>query len=123
MLDCFAAKMIVGTILGTLSGLGVGGGSLLMLWLTLVAGVETATARLINLMNFLPAAGISLLLYRKCPTSKEKLVPAVFTGVVCAIILSIASTFIDTDQFRKPFGVLLVLIALKEIRFRKKTPG
>ena len=46
----------VGAILGFLSGLGVGGGSLLILWLTAVLGTEQRAAQGINLLFFLPAA-------------------------------------------------------------------
>ena len=37
--------VIVGAALGFLAGLGVGGGSLLMLWLTLCAVMDSSTAR------------------------------------------------------------------------------
>ena len=62
MLESFWFSVFVGTILGALAGLGVGGGSLLMLWLTVVIGMEHGQARGINLLFFLPAAGISTLL-------------------------------------------------------------
>ena len=51
--------ILVGAALGFLSGLGVGGGSLLLLWLTLAAGVPQETARVMNLMFFLPCALIA----------------------------------------------------------------
>ena len=57
---------LAGSVLGFLSGLGVGGGSLLMLWLTLVVGTDPAQARLMNLMFFLPCAlGASIFRFRK----------------------------------------------------------
>ena len=52
-------SVIVGTLLGFLSGLGTGGGSLLILWLTLGLGWMNAAARLANLMFFVPAAIIA----------------------------------------------------------------
>ena len=36
LLESLPVALIVGTVLGFLTGLGVGGGSLLILWLTLV---------------------------------------------------------------------------------------
>ena len=57
----------VGVILGVLAGLGVGGGTLLILWLTLIADTASVTARAINLMFFLVAAGsVSLFRYTIC---------------------------------------------------------
>ena len=57
MLDTFPVALIVGAALGYLAGLGVGGGSLLILWLTLVLHTPGQEARLINLMFFITAAG------------------------------------------------------------------
>ena len=48
--------LCVSTLLGFLTGLGIGGGSLLILWLTLVENQGIETARGINLLFFLPAA-------------------------------------------------------------------
>ena len=44
--------LVVGLVLGFLAGLGIGGGSLLILWLTLFANTGPQTARAINLMFF-----------------------------------------------------------------------
>ena len=60
MLESLPVTLLVATILGFLTGLGVGGGSLLILWLTIVLGMDQATARGINLLFFLPAAVIPL---------------------------------------------------------------
>ena len=57
MLNSAPVSLLVGAVLGFLAGLGTGGGSLLLLWLTLLAGVDDQTARTINLMFFLTAAG------------------------------------------------------------------
>ena len=45
MLESIPVMLIVGTVLGFLSGLGIGGGSLLILWLTMVLGSDPITAR------------------------------------------------------------------------------
>ena len=55
----------VAIILGFLAGLGVGGGSLLMLWLTAVANMDYAVARTVNLLFFLPTALIASLFHKK----------------------------------------------------------
>ena len=44
MLSSFPAAVAVGTLLGFLSGLGVGGGSLLVVWLTAVLAAEPRLA-------------------------------------------------------------------------------
>ena len=44
----FAASLLVATVMGFLAGMGVGGGSLLLLWLTQVVMLEQTQARIIN---------------------------------------------------------------------------
>ena len=57
----FCTAFLAAAICGVLAGMGVGGGSLLILWLTTVMNVDPITARGINLLFFLPAALISTL--------------------------------------------------------------
>ena len=54
---------LCGLLTGILSSWGVGGGTLLLLCMTLFFGVEQRTAQAINLLYFLPTAGISLGLF------------------------------------------------------------
>lgn len=53
-LESVPVCILVGIVLGFLSGLGVGGGSLLILWLTAVLSMEQRTAQGVNLLFFLP---------------------------------------------------------------------
>ena len=62
-LESVPAAIVVGTLLGFLSGLGIGGGSLLVLWLTAVLSMEQRMAQGINLLFFLPAALVSCLFH------------------------------------------------------------
>ena len=50
---------------GTLSAWGVGGGTLLLLALTLLLGVEQRQAQTLNLLFFLPAAGAALFFHSR----------------------------------------------------------
>ena len=58
MVDFFLA-VLAGLICGVLSGFGIGGGSLLMVWLTALLSMDQRTAQGIHLLYFLPAAGTS----------------------------------------------------------------
>ena len=55
--------MLVATLVAVLSGLGVGSGGLLVLWLTLVRDVPQLTAQGINLLFFVAAASTALVRY------------------------------------------------------------
>ena len=89
MLESFPFLLVIGSILGFLAGLGVGGGSLLILWLTLVMGVSHPVARNINLLFFIPGAVISSLFRWKQGTLNiKKVLPAVLLGCISAGIFS-----------------------------------
>ena len=116
MLTSFPVCVIVGSLLGFLTGMGVGGGSLLILWLTLMLGVDQRTARGINLLFFLPASAISCAFrLRQGKLSLRQCLPAIAAGCAAAVIGSLAAAAIDTALLRKPFGILLLLTGLREL--------
>jgi len=113
--------LAVATALGFLAGLGVGGGSLLMLWLTAVVNMEYADARTINLLFFLPSALISTLFHRKQGSVKfKKILPAVIWGCIAAALFSILGRRIDTELLKKLFGGLLLFTGLRELCYRPR---
>lgn len=121
MLNSFVFSAAVGTILGFLTGLGIGGGSLLMLWLTLVVGFDQTTARGINLLFFLPAAAISCFFQlRQGDLNLRTCLPAMISGCIAAAGASWVSSVVDTAVLRKPFGILLLATGLREVLYRRK---
>ena len=111
----------IGAGLGFLSGLGIGGGSLLMLWLTLGAGMAQEQARLINLMFFIPSALISCLFRWKQGRLKiKKVLPAMVAGSISALIFSVVGSRMDTVLLEKLFGGLLILTGIREILYKPR---
>lgn len=122
MLESLPAALIVGTLLGFLTGLGVGGGSLLILWLTLVLEMSQTAARGINLLFFLPSAAISCYLrWKQGAVALKKVLPAIFAGCAAAAVFSLISTRIDLEILRKLFGVLLLATGIRELCYRTKS--
>ena len=124
MLDSFPVAVAVGTILGFLAGLGIGGGSLLILWLTMVLNMPHSVARGINLLFFLPAAIICACF--RCKQGKisfRKILPAIISGCIAAAVFSYLSTLIDVTALKKLFGGLLILTGLREVFYKKKKEG
>lgn len=110
---------VAGCILGFLSGLGVGGGSLLLLWLTLVQGVAQPEARLINLMFFLPCALIATFFRRRQGTfSWNVILPAAAAGILGAYLGSLLGGYLDTGMLKKAFGVLFILCGIRELLYK-----
>ena len=125
MLDSFPVSLVVGTLLGFLSGLGIGGGSLLILWLTMVLGMEPESARSINLLFFLPAAAVSCYFRRKQGLlTLNKVIPAIATGCIGAILGTWLGSCLNTQLLKKSFGILLLATGLREILWKpmKKAP-
>ena len=121
MLEAFPVALIVGIILGYLAGLGVGGGSLLILWLTLVLHMDPGTARAINLMFFITAAGaVSILRWRKGTLQFKEILPAAIGGCCTAALFAWVSIQIDVTQFRKLFGILLLVTGVRELFYRPR---
>jgi len=122
-----ALKLLVGTVLGFLTGLGIGGGSLLILWLTIALGMEQSVARGINLLFFLPSALIACCFRWKQGTLKlKKLLPAIVAGAAAAAVFSLIGLHTDSGVLKKGFGVLLLATGLHEIfwhsRKKKRQP-
>ena len=121
MLGSFPISLVVGTGLGFLSGLGVGGGSLLMLWLTLILGMSQEEARILNLLFFLPAAVIACLFRWKQGTlDLRKLIPAIVSGAIAAAVFSLLGQVLDTGLLKKLFGGLLLFTGIRELFYRPR---
>ena len=113
---------LAGAVTGVLSGFGIGGGTLLLIYLTAFAGVEQTLAQGINLLYFLPAAATALPSHIKNGyIDKKAAVPAIIAGLVCTAIAAWVATALDVELLRKCFGVFLLYIGVTEL-FRKKTP-
>ena len=119
MLESFPFLLAIGSILGFLAGLGVGGGSLLILWLTLVMGISHPEARNINLLFFIPGAVIaSVFRWKQGSLNIKIILPAVLLGCISAGIFSVLGKNLDTEIFKKLFGILLLATGVREVLYR-----
>ena len=121
MLESIPFIVILGTILGFLSGIGIGGGSLLILWLTIVLGMPQPVARGINLLFFIPSALVACLFrWRQGSLDWKTVLPAIIAGCFSAGVFSWVGTLLDTKLLQKLFGWLLLLTGLRELLYRPK---
>ena len=104
-----------------ISAWGVGGGTLLLLVMTLFLGVDQRTAQGINLLFFLPTAVGALLCHAKNGyLDKPTLKSAIPAAVLAAAAGAWLATAIDVELLRRPFGIYLLFSGLSLIWPKKK---
>ncbi len=109
----------VGAVTGILSGMGIGGGTLLVIYMVNFAHVEQISAQGINLLYFLPVAASSLISHIKNKLIRLRVfVICSVSGVAAAIGGSLLANVLETGVLRKLFGVLLIAAGLAQI-FKK----
>lgn len=115
MTDLLIAAL-AGTITGVLSGFGIGGGSLLLIYMTSFAGIPQDAAQGINLLYFLPAAAAALPSHFKngC-IEKAALLPAIAAGLAGTAVAAWAAASLDVELLRKCFGCFLLTVGLREL--------
>ena len=108
--------LLVGAATGVLSGFGVGGGTLLLVYMTAFAGVDQHLAQGINLLYFLPAGLMALPAHLKNGyVEKGALLPAAGAGLACAALAAWAATSLEVGLLHKLFGGFLIAIGLSEL--------
>ena len=107
---------VAGLVCGVLSGLGIGGGTLLMVWMTAVMDMEQRMAQGINLLYFLPTAVCALIFHIKNRLIRWRVVlPAAITGCLSAAGAALLATSVDASLLRKLFGGFLILVGITEL--------
>lgn len=106
---------------GILSAWGIGGGTLLLLVMTLFLGVEQTQAQGINLLYFLPTAGVSLFAHRRGGyLDGELLRAAIPVGTLAALGAAWAASCVDTAVLRRPFGVFLLWAGVRMLQSKNR---
>ena len=115
-------SLLVGAATGVLSGFGVGGGTLLLLWLTLVQGMGQFQAGGVNLLYFVCRALPALWgHFRHGLVEKQALLWCVLAGLPTCAAGAFLAAWLDTALLRRIFGVFLLVVGLREL-FCKKEP-
>lgn len=116
------AAFLAGLLTGILSGFGIGGGTLLLIYMTAFAGLDQQMAQGINLLYFLPAAATALPTHIKNGyVVKGFLLPAIMAGLIGTALTAWIATSLDTELLHRIFGGYLVLIGLQELFHKEET--
>lgn len=109
-------EIIFGLISGIVTGLGMGGGTVLILLLSLFKGVEQHIAQATNLVFFIPTAIAAIIMNLRHKNIDIKLAINIsFFGIIGAIVGAIISNNINSVNLRKYFAIFIFIIALHEV--------
>lgn len=105
----FIISVLLAVLIAALSGMGVGGGGLLVIWLVLIMDMPSRTAQGINLVFFVISALAALPVHlrrRRLPTKlllflTATAIPGVFVG--CRL-----ASYLSEDITRRIFGYFLL---------------
>lgn len=112
-------SMTAGFLSGALGAMGLGGGGILIIYLTLFSDTGQMQAQGINLIFFICTALVAAITYSyKKLIIWETLFPAILAGIPGAIIGFYMSSSIDSSLLSKLFAGLLFIIGLTQI-FKK----
>lgn len=109
-------EILAGIIAGSISGLGMGGGTMLILVLSNFVGLEQHVAQATNLVFFIPTAISAIVVNMKQKLVNIKLaLIIILSGSLGAIIGSEVAVNIDASYLKKYFGAFLLLVSANEI--------
>ena len=103
--------IIFGIIGGLLGGMGMGGGTLLILMLTIGLSVLQQTAQFINLVAFIPMSALALIVHiRNGYVVKKRIFYVIVPALVFAVAGSFIATVVSAAILKKAFGGFLILL-------------
>lgn len=113
---------IIGLLSGIISGMGIGGGSILIPSLVLFTNLKQQQAQGINLIVFIPVSIVALIVHFREKNIEFKFSKWIIIGGVAGAILgSILAIKTNPDSLKKYFASFLLFIGLYEF-FKKDKP-
>ncbi len=120
-----AVSIIVGALIAVFSGMGVGGGGLFAVYLSVFTDVPQLAVQGYNLLFFLFSSGASVTLQlfrRKIPFLAVGIMIA--TGIAGALVGAALTGIVPSDWLRRIFGIMLVsggIVSLKKYSQNRST--
>ena len=116
--------IIAAVISGMAASLGIGGGGILIIYLTLFASMEQLKAQGLNLLFFIPCGIIAIIIHFKNKLIvKEYSIPLISGGIIGALLGNYLATVISTNILSKIFAIFIILIGLRELLTKPKAKG
>lgn len=108
--------LAIAFLTGITASLGLGGGFILVVYLTIFTQTAQLQAQGINLLFFIPIAVLSLVIHVKNGFIEKKVLPACILFSVIGAVIGVSVTgMISSDLLSKLFAAFIFIIGLKEI--------
>lgn len=112
----------VGLLSGVTAALGIGGGFVLLLYLTTIANMPQREAQLLNLIFFIPIGIMSVFLhFRNKLIVKEVLLKSIIGGIIGVFAGVFIGTMLSNEFMGKAFAVFVLIIGIKELFAKNKS--
>ena len=113
--------LLAGLLSGIIGSMGLGGGTVLIIYLSLFTSHSQLESQGINLLFFIPSALVAIFI--RCKRSKlnwKAVLPAIAAGCVAAAVFSWISTVLDVKLLKKLFGAILITAGIRELFYRPR---
>ena len=108
--------VIAGFFSGVISGMGIGGGAILIPALLLTENISQQTAQGLNLTYFIPTAVVALFVHIKNKNVEMRTAAVIGGfGIIGSVVGSFFAISLDGGILRRMFGVFLLFVGFYEI--------
>ena len=108
--------ILIGIISGIVTGLGMGGGSILILFLTMFMSVSQHTAQAANLIFFVPTSISAIYVYFKNKNVDTKIgIRLLFSVIIGAMLGAFLTKFVEPSNLKKYFGMFILAVGVIDI--------
>ncbi len=115
------SALLAGLFSGILGSMGLGGGGILIIYLSLFTDTKQLTSQGINLLFFVPIGILALIIYSLKKQIKWKItLKYAFWGLIGTALGLLLTDFLGGKITGKIFGGLLIIIGIMEI-FKRNT--
>ena len=106
---------LIGFLMGILSGLAIGGGTLLVPALVILMHIPQHTAQGVCLASFIPTALVAVITHLRQKNVDLKLALSLMIGALGGALLgSNLANHVDASLLRRIFGIFLVIMGVYE---------
>jgi len=112
------AALLAGLFSGIIGAMGLGGGAVLIIYLTLFTETEQLTAQGINLLFFIPTAVVAVIIYAVKKQIEWKITLKIAAwGLIGTAAGLLLTSFLGGELTAKIFGGMLIALGIKELFF------